>query len=129
MSKISFEDFGNLKHPKNLKSINNTTSSCLVSCRVISRPATVKGWEKDVFWKIRALGNLKCNKIDNLKSRQNSQKIPEKWLLKVNFFRSIFKHSATTTSNFSWFVRNSKNNCFAKRVCLGYFCSLYITMI
>ena len=33
------------------------------------RPATVKGWEKKVFWKIRALGNLKYNKSNNLKSR------------------------------------------------------------
>ena len=38
---------------------------------VIRRPATMKGWEKDVFWKIRALGNLKCSKSTNLKSREN----------------------------------------------------------
>ena len=50
-----------LKHPKNVKSINNTTVSHVVSCRVIPRPATMKGWQKEVFWKIRALGNLKCN--------------------------------------------------------------------
>ena len=34
---------GNLKHPKNVKSINNTTSSYLVSCCVIPRSATMKG--------------------------------------------------------------------------------------
>ena len=38
----------------------------LVSCHVISRPATMKGWEKGLFWKICALGNLKCNKSDNI---------------------------------------------------------------
>ena len=50
-----------LRHPKNVKSSNNTTVSHLVSCRVIPRPATMKEWEKEVLWKIRALGNLKCN--------------------------------------------------------------------
>ena len=69
MLKIFIEDSSNFKHAKNVKSINNTTSSDLVSCRVLTRPATMKGWEKDVFWKKRALGNLKCNKINNLKSR------------------------------------------------------------
>ena len=34
MPKIFIEDSSSLKHPKNLKSINNTTSSYLVSCRV-----------------------------------------------------------------------------------------------
>ena len=43
MPKIFIEDSSNLKHPKNVKSINNTTSSYLVSCRVIFRPATMKG--------------------------------------------------------------------------------------
>ena len=33
------EDFGNLKNPKKVKSINNTTVSDLVSYRVILRPA------------------------------------------------------------------------------------------
>ena len=66
MSQIFIEDSGNLK---NEKSINNTTTSYLVSCRVIPRPAAVKGLEKEMFWKIRALGNLKCNKSNNLKSR------------------------------------------------------------
>ena len=65
MPQILIEDSGNLRHPKNVKSISNTT----VSCPVIPRPATRKGWEKDVFWKIHALGNLKCNKSNNLKSR------------------------------------------------------------
>ena len=69
MPKIFIEDSSNLKHPKNVKSINNITSSYLVSCRVIPRPATMKGWEKDVFWQIHALGNLKCNKSNNLQSR------------------------------------------------------------
>ena len=67
MPKIFIEDSSNLKHPKNVKSINNTTSSYLDSCRVIFGPATMKGWRKDVFWKIRALGNLKFDK-SNLKS-------------------------------------------------------------
>ena len=69
MPKIFIEDSSNLKHPKNAKNLNNTTSSHLVSCRVIPRPATMNGWEKDVFWKVRALGNLKYNKSNNLKSR------------------------------------------------------------
>ena len=69
MLQIFIEDSGNLKHPKNVKSINNTTVSHLVSCRVIPRPATMKGWEKEVFWKIHALGNLKCNKSNTLKSK------------------------------------------------------------
>ena len=67
MPKIFIEDSGNLKHPKNVKSISNTTVSHLVSCRLI--PATMMGWEKEVFWKIHALGNLKCNKSNNLKSK------------------------------------------------------------
>ena len=37
MPKIFIEDSSNLEHPKNVKSINNTTSSHLVSCREISR--------------------------------------------------------------------------------------------
>ena len=69
MPKIFIEDSSNLKHPKNVKSINNTMSSYLVSCRVISSLAIMKRWEKDVFWKIQALGNLKCTKSKNLKSR------------------------------------------------------------
>ena len=36
------EGSSNLKHLKNVKSINNTTSSYPVSCRVIPRPATLK---------------------------------------------------------------------------------------
>ena len=62
MIQFFIEDSGNLKHPKNVKSIYNSTVSHLASCRVIPRPATMKGWEKEVFWKIHALGNLKCNK-------------------------------------------------------------------
>ena len=69
MPQILIEDSGNLKHPKNEKSISNTTVSYLVSCRVIPRLAIMKGWEKEVFWKIHALGNLKCNKSNNLKPR------------------------------------------------------------
>ena len=69
MPKIFIEDFSNPKQHKNVRSINNTTSSHLVSCRVIPRPSTMKEWEKDVFWKNRALGNLKCNKSYNLKFR------------------------------------------------------------
>ena len=61
MPKIFIKNSGNLKHPKNKKSINNTKVSHLVSCRVIPRPATMKGWEKELFQKVRALGNLKCN--------------------------------------------------------------------
>ena len=62
MPKIFFEDSGNLKHPKNVKSINNTTVYHLVSCRVIHEPATIKGREKEVLRKISVLGNLKCNR-------------------------------------------------------------------
>ena len=43
MLKIFIEDSSNLKHAKNVKSINNTTSSDLVSCRVLTRPTTMKG--------------------------------------------------------------------------------------
>ena len=68
MPQILIEDSGNLKHPKNVKSISNATVP-LVSCCVIPRPAAMKGWEKEVFWKIHALGNLKCNKSDNLESK------------------------------------------------------------
>ena len=48
MFKLFIEDSGNLKR----KTINNTTVSLLVSCCVIPRSATMKGWEKEVFWKI-----------------------------------------------------------------------------
>ena len=69
MLKAFIKDSSYLKHLKNVKSVSNTTSSYLVSCRVIPRPATMKDWEKGVFWKIRALGNLKCSKSAKLKSR------------------------------------------------------------
>ena len=49
MPKIFLEDSGNLKHPKNVKSIDNTTVYHLVSCRVIPEPATIKGREKVVL--------------------------------------------------------------------------------
>ena len=42
MLQIFIKDSGNLKNPKNVKSINNTTVSHLVSCRVIHRPAMQK---------------------------------------------------------------------------------------
>ena len=48
-AEIFIEDPGNLKHPKNVKSINIAAGSHRVSCRVISRPATIKGREKEVF--------------------------------------------------------------------------------
>ena len=38
--------------------------SHLVSCCVILRRATMKGWEKEMFQKICALGNLKWNQND-----------------------------------------------------------------
>ena len=66
MPQTFIEDSGNLK---NVKSINNTTASHLVSCCVIPRPATEKGLKKEMFWKIRALENLKCNKSNYLKSK------------------------------------------------------------
>ena len=69
MPQIFIEGSGNLKHPENVKSISNTTVVHLVSCCVIPKPATMKGWEKEVFWKIHVLGNLKCNKSINVKSR------------------------------------------------------------
>ena len=71
MPRILIEDSGGLKHTKKIKSISNTTVFLLVSCRVVPMPATMKGWEIELFWKIYALGNLKCNKSNNLKSRQN----------------------------------------------------------
>ena len=71
------KDSGNLKHPKNMKSINNATGSHIVSFRVIPKPATVKWWKKEML-----------------------------------------KHFTITTSNFSWFTRNTKNNCFAKHILL-----------
>ena len=43
MLKTFIADSSKLKHPKNVKNINNITSSCLVSCRAIPRPATMKG--------------------------------------------------------------------------------------
>ena len=90
MPNIFIKDYCNLKHPKIVKSINNVTSSHLVSCRIISRPTTMKGWEKDVFWKILALGNLKCNKRNNLKSKQNSWKnIWKVTVLKASLLRKI----------------------------------------
>ena len=42
MLQIFIEDSGNLKNHKNVKSINNTTVSHLVSCREILRPAMQK---------------------------------------------------------------------------------------
>ena len=69
MLQIFIEDSGNLNHPKNKNSINNTTVFHLVICRVIPRPATIKGWEKEVFWKIHVFGNLKCNESNTLKSK------------------------------------------------------------
>ena len=71
MPQILIKDFGNLTHPKNMKSINNNTVSHLASCRVIPRPATMKGWEKEVLWKIHAFCNLKCNKSNDLESKSN----------------------------------------------------------
>ena len=62
MPKIFIDDSGNLKHPKNLKSINMV--SHLVCCCVIPRTATLKGREKDMFWKIRAIRNVKRNEND-----------------------------------------------------------------
>ena len=59
---VFIKDSDNLKHSK--KSI---IPQSLISCYVIPRTATMKGWEKVVFWKIHALGNLKCNKSNNLK--------------------------------------------------------------
>ena len=69
MLQIFTEHSGNLKHPEKVKTINNITVSHLVSCRVISRSAIIKEWGKEVFSKILVLGNLKCNKSNNLKSR------------------------------------------------------------
>ena len=75
------QDFGNLSFPKNTKSINNITGFHLVSCRVKPRPATMKVWEKEVFWKICAFGNLKCNASNNIISKI-LEKIPESSCIK-----------------------------------------------
>ena len=99
MLQIFIEDPGNLKHPKNVKTNNNSTISHLIGCRVIPRSDIVKGWEKGMFWKIRSHGNLKCNK--------------KVTVLKLNCFKKFFKQFAKITSNSSWFSRNSKNNYFA----------------
>ena len=42
-AKNFIEDSGYFKHPKNVKSISNTTGSHLVSCYSITRPANMKG--------------------------------------------------------------------------------------
>ena len=89
------EDSSNLKHPKNVKSINNIAVSYLVSCRVIPRPGTIKGLGNKVFWKILALGNIKYDKSNKLKSRYNHWK------------------------NTDWFTRVSKSNCFAKHILMA----------
>ena len=60
MTKIFSKDPGNLITPP-YTITNNITVSHLVSCREIPRPSTMKEWDKEVFWKIHALGNLKCN--------------------------------------------------------------------
>ena len=50
-AQILIENSGNLKHTENVKSVINTSVSHLVSCRVIPRPANMKGWGKEVvFW-------------------------------------------------------------------------------
>ena len=41
--KIFIENSSNLKHPKNVKCINNRTSSHLVSCCIIPTPVTMTG--------------------------------------------------------------------------------------
>ena len=46
MPQTFIEHYGNLK---NVKSVNNTTASHLVSHPVIFRPATEKGLEKEMF--------------------------------------------------------------------------------
>ena len=47
MLQIFIEDSGNLKNHRNVKSINNTTASHLVSCRVILRLAMQKNKNKN----------------------------------------------------------------------------------
>ena len=68
MSQILIEDSGNVKLPKNVKSVNSTMLSHIASCHVIPRSATMKGWEKGEFWKTNRVWNLKRNKSNNLKS-------------------------------------------------------------
>ena len=63
MFQIFIEDSGKFKHPKILKSISDTMVLHLLSCHVIPRPVTIKEWEKEVFWKIYGLRNLKFNKV------------------------------------------------------------------
>ena len=77
MRQILTEDSGNLKHLENVKSINNTTVSLLVSCGVIPRPATMKGWEKEVFWKMLLEAWNVLNVIPSNLS-EIYEKIPEK---------------------------------------------------
>ena len=72
--------------------LSNTMASHLASCRVIPRPFTMKGWEKEVFWKIPVLGNLKCNKIDNVKPKWNPGNNTWKvTVLTVKLFRKTFQ--------------------------------------
>ena len=49
MLQIFIEDSGNLKNPRNVKSIHNTTASHLVSCRVILRPGVQKKKKKNML--------------------------------------------------------------------------------
>ena len=49
MLQIFIEDSGKSKQSKNGGKIGNTTGSYLVSCQVISRPATVNDWGKVVL--------------------------------------------------------------------------------
>ena len=113
MPQILIEDSGNLKQPKNVKSINNTTVSHLVSCCVIPWPATIKGWGKEVFWKIhRLVVKVITYNLNNI-IEENTWKVT---VLKVNLFRKIFQVFSWNYNNFFCFTRNSKNNCFAKYI-------------
>ena len=94
MPQIFIEDPGNLKHPKNVKTNNNSFISYLVTCRLISKAAIVKGQEKEVFWKRCFFGILKCNKKSNcIKSEllQTNYKLINAWntrnLIKTLYFR------------------------------------------
>ena len=106
MPPILIEDSGNLKHPKNVKSISNTTVYHLVSCRVIPWPTIMKRWEKEVLWKMHALGNLKCNKkIKSLKKYVKSNCIKSEVVQK--HFSSIFLKLQVTSLDWQEIVRTT----------------------
>ena len=104
-----------------MKSINNTTDSHLVNCCVIPGSDTMQEWEKEVFWKICALGNLQCNKNKNLKFRSPWKKYLKSNCIKSELVQKIFSSillKLQVTSLYS----PEKKQLFWKTHPNGYFC-------